>query len=898
MSVLRRVLMWFVALFRPGRLERDLDREMRFHLEMEIEANVRRGMSPDEARRVALVAFGGIERHKESARDERGTRFIDGSLDDVRLAFRRFRSHRAFTLLTTATLAVGIGATTAVFSFANWVLYRPVPGVVAPDELVTVSFEEGPGQSTGISYAMLLAIRELPAFSGMAASASSSRFQIVAEDVSARIVGGAAVAGDYFGVLGVPVAAGRLLLPDELTATSGSRNVVLSEQLATSMFGSLRAAVGKRVRVNAVEFVVVGVATDGFRGTERVGSEDVWLPAASYADLRHIPSYDVADRRTRAFFNTIGRLRPGANSSVAQSQLRSTVAGLVAQFPKDYAIYTSRLPTVWPDVGTNVLGRAESHRTMRLMLGIAAVALLIACANIANLLLFQGVTRRAEMAVRRALGASAAQILRQHVAEGLSIGAVGALGGIAVALALRALFVGQRVISWTEVDHIGMDARVLWFVGTVALATALVFGVVPAVAALGDDQFRGLREAGRRSSEGRSLARSALAVGQVAASVSLIVGALLFARTLVELRRVELGFDPSNVYAFSLDPDAQGMNDAGRVRSLRDQVALRLRAVSGIDAVTYAFTVQFLGGGFRSDFRLPSSSGPDWMLEADVLWVDADYFRAVRIPLLAGRDFTRSELADAQRSRTVPVVLSQSAARRLFGDRNPLGETIHERAFEGPVTRFVVGVIGDTRDGNLRAAPDPIIYQPIGAAYRPAMTLVVRSSRPRRDVQTLVEEATAAVVPTLAVPPAVALQELVDRAMASERVFLRLVGLLATIAAVLAGVGLYALLAFTVAARTREIGIRMALGAQTASVVRVVARQGARLLVIGLMIGVAVAAAATKVLESRLFGVSRLDPLTYAVAVLTLVATGVVAFALPARQAAKTDPVLALRTDH
>jgi predicted permease len=896
MSLLRRVYMWLVAILRPDRLENDLDREMRFHLDMEIEANVRRGMSPGEAHRVAMIAFGGVERHKESARDERGTRFIGGAVTDMRFALRRLRTHRGFSFLVTGTLAIGIGATTAVYSYANWVLYRPVPGVVAPDELVTVSFEDGPGQPTGISYPTLVEIRDLPAFSGIASAATGPRYQVGGESASPRTVVGAVVAGDYFGVLGVRPSAGRLLAPEELTPSSGSRAAVVSEALAASMFGSRHDAVGKPIRVNAVDFTIVGVVGRGFRGTERVGTTDLWLPNAAYGELRHRPGYDVSGRTARAFFTTIGRLRPGATLSVAQSQLRRVVARLADQFPSDYKVYESHPPTLYADIGTNVLGRAESRRTMRLMLGITGLALLIACANVAHLLLFRGLTRRPEMAVRRALGASASQLLRQHVAEGLSIGVIGAVGGVAVALGLRTLFEGQRILAGEVVENVGLDARVFWFVAALAALTGLAFGVVPAISALADDQFRALRDAGRRGSERRSLLHSGLAVGQIAASLSLIVGALLLARTLTELRRVELGFDPTNVYTFPLEPEPQGLGRA-QVRSLRDDIVARLRNRPGIETVAAALEVPFTGASYETGFRLAATSAPDWTLEAELMSVSAGYFRTLRISLLAGRDFTDTELGGAQRESMMPVVLNQAAARRLFGDRDPLGEIIHERDFKAVMPRVVVGIVGDTRNGDLRSTPEPIVYGPVETAYRPAMTIIVRSARSAHDIQALVEATVAALAPTLPVPRGVALQELVDGAMADERIFLRLVGLLAMITAVLAGVGLYALLAFDVAARTREIGIRMALGARTTTVVSNVTRQGGRLLVVGAGAGMALAAVATKVLESRLFGVARLDPSTYAGALLALVATGALALALPARRAARVDPVRALRSD-
>ncbi|MDF2771722.1 MAG: macB 16 [Geminicoccaceae bacterium] len=898
MSVPQRIGMWLVALVRRDRLEYELDREMRFHLDMEIEANVRRGLSPEEARRQALLAFGGVDRHKESARDERGTRVVESLVSEFRFALRGVRLNRGFALVTMLTLAVGIGATAAVYSFANWVLYRPVSGVVAPDELVLVSFEDNPGQPTGISYHAFDALRDsVPALSGLTTFGFSSRFQIASAGEGARTVAGNVVAGDFFGVLGVTPAAGRLLLPDELTPHSGARVAVLSEALATSMFGSARDAVGKPLRINAVPFVVAGVAGRGFRGTYRVSEVDVWLPNAAYAEVQHNRRYDVTSRESRPFFTTIGRLKRGATITAAQSQLRRVTAALVAQYPQEYAVFESHPPTVSPDIGSNVLEREMAQASMRLMLGIAGLALLIACANVAGLLLFRGVKREPEMAVRRALGASTSRLVGQHLAEGIVLGIAGAAGGVVIANLLRKLFEGHRIVALTGLDQVAIDGRVLAFVAALALAAGITFGLVPGIAAVRTLRPGALRDAGRRATSGGSAVRTALTVGQIAASVSLIVGALLLARTIVGLRQVDIGFEPRNVYAFSIDPDPQGYTRE-RVQSMRLELPDALRRQSGIDAVSTAWTVPFRGVTFLSDFRLASAPDQTWTLnEARLMWVGADYFRTLGIPVLAGRAVTDDDVRRAHRDSTVAAVLSESAARELFGTRNPLGETIVERTGGVPKPRIVVGVVADTRDNDLRSPARPVIYEPVGATMNGSTTLIVRSLRPLRDLQGVVERAVAATDPALPVPPARRLEDLVAGAMGEEVVFLRLVGLLATIAAVLAGVGLYALLAFGVAARTREIGIRIALGARRADVVSVVARQGSRLLVTGVVLGLAVALFATRLLESRLFGVSRLDPLTYVGALATLAVTGLIACALPARQAARVDPLTALRAE-
>jgi hypothetical protein len=397
-----------------------MEKEMRFHIEMETEANIRRGLSPEEARRRAQISFGGRERHRESVRDERGTRWLEESLGELRHAIRTLGKNRGFTALATLTLAIGIGATAGVYSLANWVLLRPVPGLAAPEELVVVSFEDGPGQPTGFSYDVLGNVaRSVDAFSGVMGTQFVT-VQLSGERVQARDLQGVIVAGDYFDALGVRPARGRFFTPDELAPASAARVAVISWSLWETQFASDSAILGRTVRFNANEFTIVGIAPRPFRGIERLGRVDAWFSAASYPALQH-RDYDLTKPELSILFYMVARLRPGASLDLAQQQVTAVADRLRASNPDAYGIFKSHRPQVYTDVGTPLYGREYTAKTFRLLFAVVTIVLIIACANVANLLSLRGMARRPEFAVRKALGASGFQLLRLHTAEGLVI---------------------------------------------------------------------------------------------------------------------------------------------------------------------------------------------------------------------------------------------------------------------------------------------------------------------------------------------------------------------------------------------------------------------------------------------------------------------------------------------
>jgi predicted permease len=897
MEWLHALRMRLRALVKKDVLEQDLDEELRFHLEMQVEQNLREGMTPDEARRQALIAFGGVEGHKEACRDARGVRVLEDTGAEMKYALRSLRKNPGFTAVAIFTLAVGIGATTAVFSLANWVLLRPVPGVEAPEELAIVQFWRSEGNWTGVSYANLMDLaRAAPAFSGLAGY-QSTHLQAAFEGAPPRVLSGETVVGDYFGVLGMRPQRGRFFQPDELLPASTARVAVISDALWRTGFSASSDVLGQRLRLNGSEFTVVGIAPPKFRGVERLGDTDVWLPPAMYPVLRHEPDWNTADRDASYFFEIIGRFRPGATPEMAQEQLRSAMERLVESFPEENEIYTEFIPTVTAGVGVPVHGRARIHETVRLLLGIVSLVLLIACANVANLLLFRGVRRRGEMAMRRALGASASRILRQHLAEGIILSVLGASGGVLIAVWMTDLFEGQRILGLPRIEELTVDWRVLTFALLLALGTGVLFGLFPAWVAWRQDFLPHLKDASRTGTGRGSWLRGTLTIAQVSASIVLLVGALLLARTLHNLSRVEVGFDPERVLAFGISPDAQGYSEE-RVRALRQQLIERIGALPGTRSVSLASSAPFAGAYTR--FRVRAADAPEGSppLKPHAFFVSPDYFTTLEIPLLAGRTFTDAEtFAVPEAAKEGGIVISRNLARKLFGDVNPLGKRVIEEGYKETFTHTVVGIADDTRASDLRAEPELVVYRPLAASWQSSAFILIRSALPRASAEAAVQKAVTGIDRSLPFFRVEMLSEAVAQHMDQERLLARVIGLLALLAALLAAIGLYGVIAYSVAQRTREIGIRMALGAHAAAVVRLVARQSVLLVGVGLLLGVAGAVALSRVLESRLFGVEPLDPFTYAAAGALFALVALIATAAPARTAVRVDPVDALRSE-
>lgn len=866
---------------------------------MEIEQRVRGGMSLAEATRTAMRAFGGVERHKEAVRDERGTRLIEEVASDVRLSYRAFRARPGFTATAAVTMAIGIAASTSVFSLANWIFVRPVPGVSAPAGVVRADIHRETGDPAqprispaGVSYPDLLELaRGTPALGGLAATMSLG-VQLSTPTSVAHAFQASAVAGDYFGILGVRPVAGRFFDDAERRPGSGATVLVLSDSAWHSVFAASPSVVGRTVRLNGTSFTVIGVAPRGFHGIDRIGDVDVWVPAAAIAILWHDRHFDLNDRSRTLFQDLFGRLEHGANAAAAQQQLRAALGRLALANPAQDKIFSDHLGYITADLGLVGFRRQSAADALRLLAVVAAIVLLISCANAANLLLLRGVRRQTELAVRRALGATAGRLIRQQIVEGLLLSTLGGVVGLFLTLVLRTALGGQRIPGIPPLAGVPIDWRVIAFALALSLTAGIAFAIVPALLSLHADFFMRLKETAGAGGTGQRL-RKTLAIVQIAACTSLVVGGALLGRTLHALHAVDLGFDPDHAMAFFVDPSPQGY-DAANVRRFRTELVRSLNAIPGVGDATMTSSPPMSGATYMADLRPGDYAGSDWPVTAAGVWSQPSYFAALGIPIVAGR---LPDAADVATDSTVPdrVVVSRSLARQLYGAENPIGRTLVEREFRGSVTYVVAAVAADTRSIRLRGKPDAMIYLPFTRMRFPFNFVLLRTSRARQDVEHDVREAVAKLDPAVPVTGGMVLTDAVARNIADELLFAHVLTILALLTAALTAAGTYGIVAYFVAERTREIGVRVALGASASAVVALVTRQVVGMVSIGLAIGAVASVWLSGLLESKLFGVTPLDPSSYAIAGVFLMALGAIAALAPARAATRINPVDALR---
>ncbi len=901
MRILSAPLLWVRALTQRGRVDADMEREMRFHVDMETEHNIRAGLDPNEARRQARIQFGGLERYKAAVRAERRTGWLDALGTELRIAVRTLAKRPAFAAVVVLTVAVGIGATTAVFSWAEWALFRPVPGVRDPGRVVSVSFQSRPEPNGGITVTGI----SIPNFDDLAsttgsfeslAAYSEVETQFAAAGVIPTDLNAQVVLANYFHVLGVVPPLGRTFASDELSPHAQSHVVMISDSLWRTTFGGRRDVLGGRVTVNGEAFTIIGVTPPGFHGPNRTHATDLWFPANAYALLEH-HAVVLSDRKASVFRQLIARLRPGVPPQMAQDDLNRRLAILIAQYPAINAGYATMKAVVKPDIGISY-GRGRLVDATGLLLGIVALVLLIACANVANLLLLRGVRRREEMGVRRALGASATRLLGQHLVEGLLLSVTGSAVGLGIAVLVARVFASSSGLGVPAFQHFVLDLRVFEVSMALAIGTGLVFGLAPGIAALRNDPMRDLKAGPRTHSERRAPVRAVLTVTQIGAAVALVVGALLLGRTVYAIAHVDLGFDVNQVAMFWINASPQGY-PAPRIEALRHALVDRMSALPAVQAVAIASSVPGLGGYLSGTARALGDTSKQWPVTPMSFSVTPQYFHVLRIPVLRGRAFTPGEFDD---TTSQAAVVSEATARALFGPGDPIGRQFEMSGPSGRMLKTVVGVVGDVRTDDPLNAKAPAVYFPSTAGpaasyFTSFFPLVVRSSRPDDELRQAIQSILAGVAPTLPVPQAQSYASVVHQMVSDRYLFARLVSVLALFAVVLATVGLYSVIAFTVADRTREIGIRIALGAQPATVVGLVVRQSAALVAVGIALGVGGAVALARLLASRLYGVTALDPTTYAVGAAAWVVLAFLATLLPARSAARIDPTIAMRAD-
>jgi macrolide transport system ATP-binding/permease protein len=806
-------------------------------------------------------------------------------LNDLRYGLRQLSSHPGFTAVAVVTLALGIGANTAVFSLVNGLLLKRVSGIHEPDRLVQLGrTEDGDGFDT-FSHPDLADYREQAVPYVDIAMERLAPLHVGTGGASER-VSGAVVSGNYFGVLGVRASLGRLLVPTDDDEPGGEPVAVLSHALWERRFGADSATVGRTITVNGHPYTVVGITEPAFRGAGNQFRPDVFMPMAMIDDAMPGRGRFVDDRGVM-WLDALGRLKPGVTIEQASAALDGIATQLEERYPDTNE---GRGIAVAAGIAMSPGTRGDVTDASKLLLAVVALVLLIACANVANLVLARGAARGREMAVRASLGASRGRIARQLIIESAVLAAMGGAAGLLIALwlddPLSRLPALQLVVSTVD---LAPDARVFGFTLLVALVATLAFGLPPALHAARADVMGVIKEGSDRGRGGSRL-RHTLVAGQVATSVVLLVAAGLFIRTLQQAYAVPVGFDTERVLLASVDAELQGY-DEPRGRAFCRDLVEGARALPGVEAASLALSVPLGFGGwdtrlFRGDQPAPADDDPGERTDRNA--ITTGYFETMGIPILAGRAFT-----EADQSERV-VVVNEAVAEQFWPDQNPLGQMLRVGRSGEPWQ-----VIGVARDAKYRTALEGrrlMVYQPYGLEeYWSRMTLHVRTAGAPMMLAGPVRELVSRLDPNLPVYAVSSLRERLDRSLGAEQSMAALVGSFAALALLLAAIGLYGSLSYAVSRRTRELGVRMAIGAAARDVRGLVLSQGMRLVTIGLVIGVLGAMGATRLIAGMLFGVQPTDPLTFVAVVLLLALVAMLACYVPARRATRIDPMEALR---
>jgi predicted permease len=882
---LRTFVQRLTALFRRRRLEDDLDEELRSHLEMAIELNVRKGMSAADARREALRSFGGVERTKEMYRDQRGLPMVETAWQDFRFGFRTLRRSPGFTILAILCLTLGIGANTAVFSWVEGILLRPYPLVSHQERLVALAGTMG-DERDETSWPDLLDVqRSCTLCETLFVSNITGATLSIGE--RAQVITGSIASANYFDAIGVHPMLGRGFEPGEDTGRNAHPVVVISYHLWQTRFKGDREIIGKTQRFNNVVHTIIGVAPEGFYGTFVGRGIEFWVPA-SMLETFYAGNDKLEDRGAR-WAEAYVRLKPGVTRNQAQQEISAIAARLEAEYP---ATNRGRGIKVWALWQTPFNHAGELLPIFEIMVVVVMFVLLIVCANVGNLLLVRSFARRHEMTVRLAVGAGRGRLLRQLVTEGLLLSACGAAGGMLVAYWCRHALVLLFPVRGGNVMYLPgeIDWRVLALSGAVCLVTTLLLALIPAMQTGNIDLAGALKSdsAGVVGGGGRAWVRSGLVILQVTLSFILLVGASLLMQSLRKIRTTSPGFSTTRVFDTSVTLAAAGY-DAPRAKIFQDELIQRVRALPGVEAAAYARVVPL---GYDSFSSTPIAVDgyepqPNEQPTADYNEVSPDYFATMGISRLAGREFTR---ADDENAPHIAIV-NQTLVARYWRGQNPIGQRLQVK---GDWVQ-VVGVVKDSKYYNVDETPRPFFYVPLRQYFDIGPDIHIRTTQPLQTVQTALIREVRALDPNLALYEMITLQEQVNRSTSQQLVAVALVALFGGLALLLAGIGLYGVMSYIVSKSTRELGLRMALGAGASNVMRLVLSRGLLLTTTGIVIGVALALLLTRLLGNLLYQVSPRDPLAFVSALVVITMVSFAACFLPAWRATRVDPARVLR---
>jgi macrolide transport system ATP-binding/permease protein len=880
------------SLFRRHATDQELEEELRYHLEQKTQQSIAQGVPPQEARRAALLEMGGLEKCKEECRDARRVTWLQDLAQDIHFGLRILRNSPGVTVVIVVAIALGVGANTAIFSVVNGFLLRPLP-VLSPSQITVLAIQQkdAPVGSSGFSYPEFVDFRQQASTAADIFGIVLGTVQFTANDQSEECSANYA-SGNFFTALGLQPAAGRLFVPSEAETPGQPLLVVLGYGYWQKRFGGDPRAIGSQILVNGKPATIIGVVPREFQGMYSIFETHVYLPmSAMIAEESASLFWENRDRRRILAF---GRLKPGISLREAQSSLDVITARLARQYPATDKWFIVR---AIPEKSARPIPYANNFfvAVSVVFLVLAALVLLLACMNVENILLARGWARQREMAIRAALGAGRARLIRQMLTESVLLAILGGGAG---------MLLGMWASRWTSSIHLqnlpfhvnaSFDWRVFAFSFASALLTGLVVGILPALRASSADVNSVLHEGGRRDSFGihQSGFRNFLVVAQVAGSFTLLVVAGLFVRSLQKARSFDLGFDPSHVLNVVMDPHQAGY-DQSRTTTFYREIESRVRALPGVQSASLASYVPM--GGFPNSRQVsleghptpPGRQAPSVLSNS----VDPLYFETMRITLLRGRVFTDSDNETAPRF----AIINQTMAGRFWPRQDPIGKRFSMEGDTGPFME-VVGVTANGKYKTVGEDAEPFFFVPLAQNFASKLALQIRTLGSPESLAAPVQEQIARLAPDLAIADIETMNQLLAGAFGFFAFHLAasFAAALGVIGLILAVVGVYGVVSYAASQRTREIGIRMALGASSGDILHLVWLQGVRLVIVGIAVGSAAAWALTRAMTHMLAEISTSDPATYITVGVLLAAVALCACYVPARRAMRVDPMFALR---
>ena len=909
MRWLDRLRLRLRTLFHRNRVESELRREFEFHLQEQISENTRRGMSREEARSSALRTIGGVAQLEEQCRDERGLHLVESTLQDVRYALRSLRNTPAFTLVAVLSLALGVGANTAIFSLIDSIILNSLP-VKDPQQLVFVRTNQQKVGNFMVSRTILnrdfQEMQHATEIEGLAFEMPESRLS-VAVDSRGELAKGDFVSGSYFQVLELHSQIGRTINPadDSPQGNTGGAGwpAMISDGYWQRRFARDPGVIGQRLTVNTIPFVVVGVMPRDFEGLSVDDASDIAMPAITWKQIeRGSASAGLPTPDDTAGSSMIARLKKGVPQSKAAAELtvlfhNAELSQKTTSTSGDIDAQSRYIQFESAAHGSSALRRRFSQPLLALM-GVVALVMLIACGNIASLLLAKASARQKEIAIRLSLGSSRKRIVRQLLTESLMLSILGCGAGILFALVARNVTIrlGAGSSNAASALTLNWDFRLLFFIAAVCLLNALFFGVVPALRATNVDPNEVLKGAQSTQHSARLPFGRVLVGAQLAVSLALIVGAGLFLGTLRNLYRVDLGFDRDNLLMATLDPHLIGL-EKERVQAVYRQLLEDVKALPSVNSVTVMSNRLFSGRAFLTRAKVVGyvpQAGENLSNSFTLTYgVGPRFISTLRMPLVEGRDFS-----DADKQGAPPVVIiNEGMAQHYFRDKDPIGQKISFDSDTAPAE--VVGVVRNAHYFDVQDEKQEAIFTPLLQADLKDLpyeeTLILRTNERPDEVANDLRAVVRRVDPNLPLFDITTMTTQVQNDLSRPRLMATLSGFFGALALVLSAIGLYGVLAYGVTKRTPEIGVRMALGADRESILRLILGETSQLLVFGLGAGLALSWAATRLVRSMLYGLTAHDARVFAISAALLAIVALIAAALPARRAVRVDPMVALR---